>query len=132
MRIVVDTNVIVSALVFGGLPRRIFELVEGGYCELFYAAEIQEETRRVLRDKFGWDEDRLDRYLRTLWSLGKRVVLRHRVNAVREDPDDNRILECALAADADVIVSGDRHLLKLGAHEGITILTPRDFLKAHF
>ncbi|PYX73793.1 MAG: putative toxin-antitoxin system toxin component, PIN family [Acidobacteria bacterium] len=132
MRIVVDTNVIVSALVFGGLPRRIFELVEGGYCELFYAAEIQEETRRVLRDKFGWDEDRLDRYLRTLWSLGKRVVLRHRVNAVREDPDDNRILECALAADADVIVSGDRHLLKLGAYEGITILTPRDFLKAHF
>ena len=132
MRIVVDTNVIVSALVFGGLPRRIFELVEGGYCELFYAAEIQEETRRVLRDKFGWDEDRLDRYLRTLWSLGKRVVLRHRVNAVREDPDDDRILECALAADADVIVSGDRHLLKLGAYEGITILTPRDFLKAHF
>ena len=128
----VDTNVIVSALVFGGLPRRIFELVEGGYCELFYAAEIQEETRRVLRDKFGWDEDRLDRYLRTLWSLGKRVVLRHRVNAVREDPDDNRILECALAADADVIVSGDRHLLKIGAYEGITILTPRDFLKAHF
>ena len=58
--------------------------------------------------------------------------LRHRVNAVREGPDDNRILECALAADADVIVSGDRHLLKLGAHEGITILTPRDFLKAHF
>jgi len=132
MRIVVDTNVIVSALVFGGLPRRIFELVEGGYGELFYAADIQEETRRVLRDKFGWDEDRLDRYLRTLWSLGKRVVLRHRVNAVREDPDDNRILECALAADADVIVSGDRHLLKLGAYEGITILTPRDFLKAHF
>ena len=132
MRIVVDTNVIVSALVFGGLPRRIFELVEGGYCELFYAADIQEETRRVLRDKFGWDEDRLDRYLRTLWSLGKRVVLRHRVNAVREDPDDNRILECALAADADVIVSGDRHLLKIGAYEGITILTPRDFLKAHF
>ena len=128
----VDTNVIVSALVFGGLPRRIFELVEGGYCELFYAAEIQEETRRVLRDKFGWDEDRLDRYLRTLWSLGKRMVLRHRVNAVREDPDDNRILECALAADADVIVSGDRHLLKIGAYEGITILTPRDFLKAHF
>ena len=54
------------------------------------------------------------------------------MNAVREDPDDNRILECALAADADVIVSGDRHLLKLGAYEGITILTPRDFLKAHF
>ncbi len=132
MRIVVDTNVIVSALVFGGLPRRVFELVEAGYCEFFYAAEIQEETRRVLRDKFGWDEERLDRYLRALWIRGKRVVLRHRVNAVREDPDDNRILECALAADADVIVSGDRHLLRLGGYEGITILSPRDFLKAHF
>ncbi len=132
MRIVVDTNVIVSALVFGGLPRRVFEFVEDGYCELFYADEIQEETRRVLHDKFGWDEERLDRYLRTLWNLGKKVVLLHRVNAIQEDPDDNRILECALAADADVIVSGDRHLLRLGGYEGITILTPRDFLKAHF
>jgi predicted nucleic acid-binding protein len=67
MRIVVNTNVIVSALVFGGVPRRVFELVESGRCEFYYSAEIESETRRVLRDKFGWDEERLDSYLPVLW-----------------------------------------------------------------
>ena len=129
MRIVVDTNVIVSALVFGGLPRRVFEAVESGACEFYYSGDIEGETRRVLRDKFGWDEGRLDRYLPGLWSLGQRVSPRRRVNAVKEDPDDNRILECALAAGADLIVSGDGHLLRLTAYEGIAIVTPREFLE---
>lgn len=128
MRIVVDTNVIVSALVFGGVPRRVFEAVESGRCDLYYSAEIENETRRVLRDKFGWDDDALDRYLAVLWRSGERVTPRRRINAVKEDPDDNRILECALAAGADAIVSGDRHLLRLTAFEGIAILTPRGFL----
>ena len=130
MRVVVDTNVIVSALVFGGLPRRVFEAAESGRCELYYSAEIESETRRVLRDKFGWDEDRLGRYLPELWRLGERVTPQRRVNAIKEDPDDNRILECALAARADMIVSGDGHLLRLTAFEGIAILTPREFLSA--
>jgi len=132
MNIVVDTNVIVSALVFGGLPRRVFETVESGRCEFFYSAEIESETRRVLRDKFGWDEDRLERYLPTLWNLGERVTPRRRVNAVKEDPDDNRIVECALAAGADTIVSGDGHLLRLGGFGGISILNPREFLRTLF
>jgi uncharacterized protein len=132
MRIVVDTNVIVSALVFGGLPRRVFEAVEGGRCDFYYSAEIEDETRRVLRVNFGWGEDRLDRYLPAFWNLGERATPHRRVNAVRDDPDDNRILECALAANAHVIVSGDSHLLRLIAYEGIAILTPRAFLTTRF
>jgi putative PIN family toxin of toxin-antitoxin system len=130
MRIVLDTDVIVSALVFGGLPRRVFEAVESGRCEFYYSAEIESETRRVLRDRFGWDEERLHRYLPALWGLGERVTPRRRVNAVKEDPDDNRILECALTADADLVVSGDGHLLRLTSYEGIAIFTPREFLNA--
>jgi predicted nucleic acid-binding protein len=110
----------------------VFEAVESGRCEFFYSAEIESETRRVLRDKFGWDEDRLERYLPTLWNLGERVTPRRRVNAVKEDPDDNRIVECALAAGADTIVSGDGHLLRLGGFEGISILNPREFLRTLF
>jgi|SRR5580658_1639415 putative PIN family toxin of toxin-antitoxin system len=132
MRIVVDTNVIVSAMAFGGLPRRGFEVVESGRCEFYYSAEIESETYRVLRDKFGWDEERLNRYLPVLWGLGRQVTPRRRVNAVKEDPDDNRILECAIAAGANAIVSGDGHLTRLTAYEGIAILTPRDFLRTHF
>jgi uncharacterized protein len=125
MRIVVDTNVIVSALVFGGLPRRVLEAVENGHCEFYYSAGIERETRRVLRDKFGWAVEKLNRYLPVLWGLGKQVAPGRRVNAVKEDPDDDRIPECALAAAADVIVSGDGHLLRLDGYEGISILTPR-------
>ncbi len=128
MRIVVDTNVIVSALVFGGLPRRVFEAVEEDICEWFYSAEIETETRRVLRDKFDWNNQRLDTYLARLWSLGSRVVPGRPVNAVPEDPSDNRILECATEAAAQVIVTGDTHLLRLREYEGIAILTPRQFL----
>ncbi len=72
MRIVADTNVIVSALVFGGVPRLVFEMVDDDRCKLYYSPEIQSETRRILRSKFGWDEGNLDRYLGTFWSLGKR------------------------------------------------------------
>jgi uncharacterized protein len=128
MRIVADTNVIVSALVFGGLPRRVFEMVEAGACEFYYSSEIQDETLRVLGQKFGWDELRLDTYLPRLWSLGSSVVPHHQINAITEDPADNRILECAIAAGAQVIVTGDAHLLKLREYEGIAILTPRQFL----
>jgi putative PIN family toxin of toxin-antitoxin system len=130
MNILVDTNVIVSALVFGGLPRRVFELIEAGHCRLFYSAEIESETGRVLRDKFGWDKDRLERYLPALWNLGKRVTPQRRVRAVREDPDDNRIIECAIEAAADAIITGDGHLLRLGSFEGIAILSPRELLEA--
>jgi uncharacterized protein len=128
MKIVADTNVIVSALVFGGLPRRVFELLETGLCDFYYSSEIQSETWRVLRDKFGWDERRLETYLPRLWSLGSQVVPTVRVSAVAEDPADNCILECAVEAGAQVVVTGDAHLLKLRKYEGIAIVTPREFL----
>jgi predicted nucleic acid-binding protein len=63
-----------------------------------------------------------------LWRMGVQVVPRIRVSAVADDPDDDRILECALTARASVIVSGDRHLLSLGSYESIAVLSPREFM----
>jgi putative PIN family toxin of toxin-antitoxin system len=131
MRIVLDTNVIVSALVFGGSPRRVFELIEDGHYEFFYSPAIQAETSRVLGQKFGWDRASLDRFLPALWARGSKVVPQQEVEVVAEDPADNRILECALSAKADVIVSGDRHLTMLRSYGAIAIMTPRQFLEAH-
>ena len=104
-RVVLDTNVIVSALVFGGVPRQIVELIEAGLCSFFYSRDIQLEVRRVLLEKFIWSEERLD---------------------------DDLAIECALASNADAIVSGDSHLLHLGSYRTIRILSPRDFLTAFF
>ncbi len=67
MRIVLDTNVIVSALVFGGLPRQILELAEAGWWEFCYSDAIRKEVRRVLEGKFGWSNSKLDEILPVLW-----------------------------------------------------------------
>jgi putative PIN family toxin of toxin-antitoxin system len=131
MRIVADTNVIVSALVFGGVPRQVLELAEAGQCEVYYSEAIQGEVRRVLAEKFGWDAITLQGVLPVLWSMGELVVPRTRVRAVANDPDDDRIIECALAANADFIVSGDRHLLRLRRYKSIVIVSPRQFVETY-
>ncbi len=129
MRIVIDTNVIVSALVFGGAPRQVVELADSGRCEFFYSPATEDEVRSVLAGKFGWNEIKLNEVLPELWKMGRPIVPHHRVEAVREDPDDNRILECALSAHAAFVVSGDRHLLRLGAYRSIRVVTPRAFIE---
>jgi putative PIN family toxin of toxin-antitoxin system len=129
IRIVLDTNVIVSALVFGGVPRGILELAEAGQCEFFYSAAIQTEVRRVLAEKFDWPPPMLQKALPVLWSAGTLVVPRITLNAVPADPDDNRILECAVEAPAQIVVSGDHHLLDLQNYKSIPIVTPRQFLE---
>lgn len=131
IRIVLDTNVIVSALVFGGVPRDVLELADAGQCELFYSEAIQGEGRRVLSEKFGWAAAMLQEILPALWSTGELVVPRTVIQAVADDPDDDRILECAVAANASFIVSGDRHLLALRSYKSISIVTPRQFLETY-
>jgi uncharacterized protein len=128
IRIVLDTNVIVSALVFGGIPRGVLELAEAGQCEFFYSEPIKTEVSRVLSEKFDWPQIMLQQLLPVLWSMGTLVTPRMTVNAVRDDPDDNRILECALEAEAQIIVSGDHHLLSLQEYKSISIVTPRQFI----
>ena len=132
IRIVLDTNVIVSALAFGGLPRTVLELAAAGHCRFFYSEPIQDEVRRVLAEKMHWTPAMLQKALPVLWGTGKLVIPRITVAAVAKDPDDDRIVECALAASAGFIVSGDRDLLDLRQYKSIAILSPRAFLEEYF
>lgn len=129
MRIVVDTNVIVSALVFGGLPRQVLNLADVGLCLWYFSAAIKGEVERVLKEKFGWSTEEISARGRILWSWGTLVKPKVWLSVVKEDADDNRILECAMAAEADAIISGDRHLLRLGSFQSIPIQSPRQFLE---
>ena len=87
------------------------------------------ELGRVLRDDFGWKDPRLSGRLRMISKLAQIVVPRTQIAAVRDDPDDDRILECAVAGKADLIVSGDKHLRRLKLFEGIPIVTVMDLLR---
>jgi predicted nucleic acid-binding protein len=78
--------------------------------------------------KVGWSLPEIGVRTRTLWSLGTQVSPEVSITAVTNDPDDDRVLECAVAAEVDAIISGDRHLLRLGSFRSIPIRSPRQFL----
>lgn len=128
VRIVVDTNVIISALVFGGAPRSVLDLAAAGLCECCFSQPIRDEVKRVLIQKFGWTAVRAEAALTTLSSWFIETKPTGELAIIKDDPDDDRILECAVAADAQVIISGDRHLLLLGNFQSIRIMTVREFL----
>ena len=128
MRIVVDTNVSISALIFGGLPAQVIDGAAGGVYSLYFSLPIQTEVKRILREKFGWSPQEIRKRTRVLWKTGTRVYPTESLDAVPDDPDDNHVIECAVAARAHAIFSGDRHLLRLGRFQSIPIHSPRQFL----
>ena len=129
LRVVADTNIYVSALNFGGVPLALLELAEAGGVRLITSDAILDETERVLRDKFAWADERVAQALEGLRGLAERAQPTHTLAVVTADPSDNRVLECADAGGADVIVSGDRHLLALHQHGTAPILRVADFLR---
>ena len=134
LRVVCDTNVLLSML---GLPGRrleiLWEVIERGDVELFLSEFILEELSRNLIRKIKLSEIETAEIVRTLSDYAEIVSPRQRVSAIRQKESDNRILECALAAAANVLITGNfKHIRPLGSFRGIEILTPREFLDKYF
>jgi putative PIN family toxin of toxin-antitoxin system len=131
MRVVADTNVFISALMFGGLPGRLLDLALRRNFTLVTSKALLDELDEKLGGKFAVSERDVQAIRAKLESHATVVNPDFELHAVAGDPDDNRVLECALAGKADSIVSGDRHLLQMVSYEGITIFhgpsVPGDF-----
>ena len=128
IRVVLDSNVYVSAVLFGGNPRAVIELAQVGAFETFISAPLIQEIEDVLKEKFSWQEILVRRAAVRTWRAARVVKVEIEVDGC-PDPDDNRVLECALTARAAFIVTGHRHLLRLNPYRHIQILTPRQFLE---
>ena len=129
MRVVLDTNVLVSAFVFpGGPPEAVFRLGLEDRITLVTSRPLLGELGRVLGEKFAWDEDRVEEAVAQVLRLSALPEIVEAVAEIAADPDDDRVLEAALAGEVDAIVSGDRHLLRLGSWRGIRVLRPTEFL----
>lgn len=129
MRVVLDTNVLVSALIFpGGPPETVYRLALEGRIRLVTSRPLLLELGRVLVGKFGWRTERADEAVAQVARVADVVTPRERVREILEDPSDDRVLEAGIEGDAEVIVSGDRHLLKLGVWRSIEIERPADLL----
>lgn len=129
-KIVLDTNVLVSALGWEGIPGSIFEACVKGSFTLLLSPAIFDELKTILaRHKFDFipDEEKAI-FLSLLTEIAEVTSPQARLDVIPSDPTDNRILECALSANADYIVSGDKHLLSLKNFNGIKIVSPSSFL----
>ena len=128
-RIVLDTNVTISALFWKGPPRKVFDLVKDGKIILLLSTRIEAELIRVLAySKFGLTSAEIFPIIKHLRTHSHFVEEKSNIEIIKDDPTDNIFLECAIDGNADYIISGDRHLLNLGNYESKRIITARGFL----
>lgn len=128
MKVVFDTNILVSALVFpGGRGEAALWRIVKEQDQLIISKPILDELLGILGRKFARDAEELAHAAVFLSELGILVKPRQRLHVVKDDPD-NRILECAIAGRADVIVTGDKALLKLRAYRDLPILSLQEYL----
>lgn len=125
MRAVLDTNVLISAFVFpGGAPEHVYRRGLEGRITLITSRTLLSELGRVLTEKFDWESAYAEEVVAQLVRVAVVIDPTERIADITDDPADNRVLEAAAEGDAEVIVTGDRHLLTLGTWRGIRILTP--------
>lgn len=131
-KLVLDTNVLISALIKRGKPRALFLEVVRGRVQLILSREILDEFIEVAADtrirKYVNEED-LTKFLRIIGSVAKVIKVRSKFKIVKQDPSDDAILRTAHDGKADCIVSGDSHLLSLKEFKGIKIVTVSESLK---
>jgi uncharacterized protein len=130
VRLVFDTNVYISAFIVPGSRSDFaYRLAERGTFELAVSSDILADLRFKLHSKFGYSEAEVESVERAVRDTA--VVVEPGVElSVLDDEADNRVLECAVASGASAIVTGDRHLLRLGTYQGIGIMTVSDLLYA--
>ncbi|MFW6111284.1 MAG: putative toxin-antitoxin system toxin component, PIN family [Thermoproteota archaeon] len=128
MRVVLDTNVLVSAIFWKGNESPIIQLVEEGKLTLVTSLPILKELKKVLSyPKFPLDKEKVNEQVEYFF-LAQLVSPTQKLNLIPQDPSYNKFLECALTGKADYIVSGDRHLLDLKEFQGIKIITGEELL----
>ncbi|MBS1249971.1 MAG: hypothetical protein MAG431_01560 [Chloroflexi bacterium] len=134
MIIVLDTNVLISALLSPqGVPAKVMNRWEAEEFDVAVSPSLLVELERVLhypriRERFQEPQEKINLFLKRLKRVSIHVRPDFRLDVIKDDPDDNRILECALTANASYIISGDDHLLSLERYRGIEILPPVGFL----
>jgi len=130
LRVVADTNILISALMFGGLPGSFLDLALMNAFTLVTSPALLGELDEKLSTKFLVSPEDAANIRSKLEEIASLVHPRTILKLIDDDPDDNRVLECAAEGNADAIVSGDRHLLRLGSLGSIPIVRVRNFLNA--
>ena len=129
MKIVLDTNVFISGIFFSGPPSEILKAWRDSKIQIILSQEILLEYQRVAEELSAkFPPVNIDAILELLTVYGEMFETKDISVNICEDPDDNKFIACAIASNTKIIVSGDKHLLKISGFKGISVWKPRDFL----
>ncbi|EKD65502.1 MAG: hypothetical protein ACD_50C00069G0002 [uncultured bacterium] len=129
---VLDTNIYLSGIIFGGNAKHILDLVIEDKITVFISPAIFLEIAEKLEQKFNWDKNRIITVVKTISKTATAVNPKQKINAVKADRNDNKIIEAAVESNADFIITGDKHLLNLKKYREIKIVSPSQFLTKYF
>lgn len=129
LKIVADTNILISAIIFGGVPDQILNLVREQKIKLLTSDAILYELADVLSKKFKFPLWRIEQALLEIKDIATIIFPKHHLSIIKKDESDNRILECAIKGKVQYIISGDKHhRLPLKKYRGVKIISPAEFL----
>ncbi len=125
IKVVIDTNVFISAFLFGGHPREVLNLVITGKIKNYILKNILDEIIDVLkRLKFGFDIKKITAIIREIEAISDLVELKEEIGTITMDRDDDYILACAVTAEVEYLITGDNDLLNLIEYQGTKIIMP--------
>ena len=128
--VVFDTNVLLSSTLWdGSVAQKLLQKMILSDVDIFSSSEILEEYQKILRRDFDYTEEKINKIMIVLSAFLKIVEPKEKVDVVKDDPDDNKVIECALASGSEYILTYDNHLLKLNEFRGIKIIKPEELLK---
>ena len=131
IKVVADTNVLISAVNYGGVCEQVLKLAREGNVELLTSPEILSEFGEVLYRKFEFSPQRAREAMARIRMISTLVFPIQKLSITKGHDPDNRVLECAIEGQAQYIISGDEHhILPLKEYQGIKILSPAEFLKS--
>lgn len=128
MKVVFDTNILVSAMLWRGTPYRCLLAIRAGLAELVLSPPIIEEFRGVLSKKFAMTKEEAEENIAVVLESSTLIEIPGTLRVVTDDPEDDKFIETALVTGAQWLVSGDKHLLRLGGYRGIKVISARAFL----
>jgi uncharacterized protein len=129
MKLVLDTNIFISAFYWGGNSQKILDRVITGLDKLYVSGKILDEIFEVMsRPKFKTEQETIEEYIKTIEKNCKKILTEGKIKGVCRDKNDDDKLECGIICSADYIITGDDDLLVLENYETIKIITPKEYL----
>lgn len=130
MKITLDSNIYVSAAILGRVCEEVLNIcrLSTDLITVFSSIEIISEIKNKLKNKFNWEDYKGSLFEKYLLDFVKLVYPDKKIKLIKEDPDDDKIIECAIYSGSNFIISGDKHLLKLIKYKEIKIIPPSEFL----